>query len=107
MTIAKDEATIRRVTASWLEDIVIGLNLCPFARPEWEAGRVRVFVSDAKTESALAEALVKEMSHLLNHDKVETTLLVHPAVLTEFEEYNQFLDQVDYLVSELDLEGVL
>lgn len=107
MTIAKDEETIRRVTASWLEDIVIGLNLCPFARPEWEAGRVRVFVSDAKTESALAEALVKEMSHLLNHDKVETTLLVHPAVLTEFEEYNQFLDQVDYLVSELDLEGVL
>jgi hypothetical protein len=32
---------------------------------------------------------------------------VHPGVLTEFEEYNQFLDQVDYLVSELDLEGVL
>ena len=72
MTIATDEDTVLRVTARWLEDIVIGLNLCPFARPEWEAGRVRVFVSDAKTEPALAEALVKEMSHLLNHDKVET-----------------------------------
>ena len=102
-----DGDIVRRTTARWLEDIVINLNLCPFARREWEAGRVRVFVSDAKTESALAEALVEEVRHLLNHDKVETTLLVHPEVLTDFEEYNQFLDQVDHLVSELELEGVL
>ena len=102
-----DGDIVRRTTARWLEDIVINLNLCPFARREWEAGRVRVFVTDAKTESALAEALVEEVRHLLNHDKVETTLLVHPEVLTDFEEYNQFLDQVDHLVSELELEGVL
>lgn len=107
MTKSTDKDIVRQATARWLEDMVIGLNLCPFARSEWEAGRVRIFVSDATSEAALAEALVEEVVYLLGHDKIETTLFVHPQVLTQFEAFNQFLNQVDDLVTALDLEGVL
>jgi len=107
MAIKADVDIVRRETERWLEDMVIGLNLCPFARAEWEGGRVRIFVSDAKTEEALAESLVEEISYLLMHDKVETTLVVHPLVLTNFEDFNQFLDQVEHILSELRLIGTL
>jgi uncharacterized protein len=37
----------------------------------------------------------------------ETTLLIHPQVLTDFLDYNDFLDECDAAVEELGLEGEL
>ncbi|MEO8009391.1 MAG: DUF1415 domain-containing protein, partial [Betaproteobacteria bacterium] len=37
----------------------------------------------------------------------ETTLLIHPHVLSDFSDYNAFLEQADDAVSELGLEGVI
>ena len=102
-----DSELVRLETERWLEGMVIGLNLCPFARSEWENNRVRIQLSEAETEEELVEALVAELAYLLSHDKIETTLLVHPYVLGEFEDYNQFLDQVDYVLAELKLEGTI
>src|SRR5690606_3877875 len=39
--------------------------------------------------------------------EVDTTLIVHPHVLSEFLDYNDFLETADALVGELELEGVL
>lgn len=102
-----DADRVRIETSRWLEDIVIGLNLCPFARLEWENNRVRIHVSEAETVEQLLEALVAELNYLLTHDKVETSLVVHPDVLTNFDDYNQFLDHADNVIRELELEGIL
>jgi hypothetical protein len=40
-------------------------------------------------------------------DDVDTTLLIHPQVLTDFLDFNDFLDSADALVAELKLDGVL
>ena len=40
-------------------------------------------------------------------DEIDTTLIVHPAVLQDFLDYNDFLELADALVAELELEGVL
>jgi hypothetical protein len=90
----------------WLETFVIELNLCPFAKREYMNGRVRFSVSDAKTEEVLVEHLNQELTRLLNDDTIETTLLIHPHVLTDFATYNDFLDVVDALLMDLDLIGV-
>ena len=90
----------------WLETVVIGLELCPFARSQWVNGRVRVSVSAAETEDALLADLQAEMALLTDDESIETTLLVHPRVLTDFADFNQFLDMADLLIRELDLEGV-
>ncbi len=107
-----DEIKDDKVTAAtrnWLEKAVIGLNLCPFARAVYAGDRIRYVVSDATTIEALLEVLAAELELLAETDesKTETTLLIHPQVLGNFLEYNDFLEMADMLVEELDLDGLL
>ena len=99
------EADVRR----WLERAVIGLNLCPFAKAVYARQQVRIVVSDATTERALLEQLGEEMTLLRDtpSETIDTTLLVHPRVLQDFLDYNDFLDTADALVEAMELDGVL
>ena len=99
------EAGVRR----WLERAVIGLNLCPFAKAVYVKDQVRIVVSDASTERALLEELGEEMARLRDTpaDGIDTTLLVHPQVLGDFLDYNDFLDDADALLEAMSLDGVL
>jgi len=90
----------------WLVAFVIKLNLCPFAKREFTNERVKFAVSDASTEEQLLADLQQELSHLQEDNEIETTLLIHPHVLQEFDNYNQFLDIVDALLDEEGLLGV-
>ena len=96
-------------TRQWLERAVIGLNLCPFAKAVHVKQQVRFVLSDASTPEALLEQLAEELLLLRDTpaDEVDTTLLVHPDVLQDFLDYNDFLDNADAAVEALDLEGVL
>lgn len=95
------------VTKGWVNDFVVGMNLCPFAKRELEANSVRFFVSKAETEEQLLVDLQAELDLLVADESVETTLLIHPAVLQSFYDYNQFLDYADSLLVKLELEGVI
>jgi uncharacterized protein len=103
---ADDRPEIAR-SRLWLERAVIGLNLCPFAKAVHLRGQVRWVLSHATTEEDLLAELVHELNLLQDAsvEEVETTLIVHPHVLDDFEDYNQFLDIADAAISELDLEG--
>ncbi|MDX1597951.1 MAG: DUF1415 domain-containing protein [Marinobacter sp.] len=100
------EAGIINATRKWVEDVVVGLNLCPFAKRELVRDRVRLVVSDAQTEDELLQALHAELQRLEDEPDVETTLLIHPGVLQDFALYNEFLDAADGLLVYLELEGV-
>ena len=103
-----DEAVLAAMR-EWLEKAVIGLNLCPFAKAVHVKRQVRYVVSHAGTEEALLEDLLHELQLLAAADPgdIETTLLVHPGVLRDFLDYNDFLDIADAAVEELGLDGVL
>ena len=96
-------------TRTWLERAVIGLNLCPFAKPAHLHNCIRYFVSAARSPATLLEGLMDELRALDAADptQCETTLLIHPHVLSDFSDYNAFLEQADDAVSELGLEGVI
>ncbi len=96
-------------TRAWVDRAVIGLNLCPFAKAPQVKGLVRYVVSSATDPAALLADLITELERLAETrpDKLETTLLVHPLVLTDFADYNDFIDVAEDTVAELDLEGVL
>lgn len=96
-------------TRRWLERAVIGLNLCPFAKAVHAKRQVRIVVSDATTERALLEQLGEEMALLRDTpaEEIDTTLLVHPRVLQDFLDYNDFLDDADALLEAMGLDGVL
>jgi uncharacterized protein len=96
-------------TRRWIERAVIGLNLCPFAKAVMARQQVRFVLSDASTTSALLAELGEELLLLRDTpaDAVDTTLLIHPDVLGDFLDYNDFLDDADALVESLGLDGVL
>jgi len=96
-------------TRRWLERAVIGLNLCPFAKAVYVKQQVRFVLSDASTPEALLEQLAEELLLLRDTpaEEIDTTLIVHPDVLQDFLDYNDFLDNADAAVEALDLAGVL
>lgn len=104
-----DAATVTAATRNWLEKAVIGLNLCPFAKAVHVKQQVRYVVSAATTPEALAEELMTELALLRDADPeaVETTLLIHPQVLGDFLDFNDFLDVADAIVEEMELDGEL
>ena len=98
----RTESTVRR----WLESVVIELNLCPFAKRELINDRVRFEETDAVNEVQLLQALEAELEHLVGNTSSETTLLIHPRVLENFADYNQFLEMADGLLLQMELDGV-
>lgn len=94
-------------TTAWLEAAVIGLNLCPFAKAVHDARRIRYCVSDAETPEALLDGLIAELQLLAATDpaEIETTLLIHPRVLGDFLDYNDFLDTADAAIESCGLAG--
>jgi len=96
-------------TRRWLQKAVIGLKLCPFAERVHDSGRVRYCVSEQRSAAALLEELRTELCHLHAEDpqRCETTLLIHPWALTDFIEYNDFLDVCEAEVADLGFEGEL
>jgi hypothetical protein len=93
-------------TRCWIERTVIAYNLCPFARRPYEGEQVRYVVSDATDPQTLLHDLELELEHLHATDPevVETTVLIHPWVLQDFLDYNDFLDVVDALLESYDGE---
>lgn len=89
----------------WLETVVIELNLCPFAKAEYLQNRVRFEVSAADQAEALLAALHDEIRFLQTQPAIETSLLIHPAALQNFDDYNQFLNIADALLLELGVQG--
>ena len=96
-------------TREWLEKAVIGLNLCPFAKAVHAGNQIRYAVSDAQTREALLADLGRELQMLVAADRadVETTLLIHPPVLVDFLDYNDFLDIADAAVEKLGFAGTI
>ena len=96
-------------TRRWLERAVIGLNLCPFAKAVYVRDQVRFVLSTATTPEALEADLARELQALAAVDPAvtDTTLIVHPHVLQDFDAYNDFLDVADAAIARLGLEGEL
>jgi hypothetical protein len=103
-----DQTVIER-TRRWISTMVIGLNLCPFARRVFEADTIRYVVTAAEDEKTLLEDLARELKALAvcPIESAETTLLIHPRALVSFLDYNDFLGDVERCVEDLGLRGVL
>lgn len=108
MSYPSDEVVLAR-TRAWLTEIVIGLELCPFAKPVHVKDQIRYFVSPAETAEELLQDLLLELHALSLADPalVDTTLVIHPRVLADFSEYNDFLSVVEFALEDRGFEGQL
>jgi uncharacterized protein len=101
------EAPEITATRTWLERAVIGLNLCPFAKSVYVKRQVRFVLCNATTTEALRDGLEVELRLLRDTpaEQIDTTVIVHPHVLRDFLDYNDFLDEADALIEALELDG--
>lgn len=108
-TEAETDEEVIAETRAWLEKAVIGLNLCPFAKAVQVKNQVRYVVSETTDEETLLGQLRDEMSRLAATDpsEVDTTLIIHPWVLNDFIDFNDFLGLAEDALEDLELEGVL
>lgn len=92
----------------WLDKVVIGLNLCPFASRPYQQKQIRFTISQCNTDACLLEELQNELKLLAETkaEKIETTLLIVPNMLQDFYDYNDFLDDVDGLIADNEWEGI-
>jgi len=81
-----------RSTREWVKDFVIKYNLCPFAESVFTKGNIRYRVFFGSDKQKVKERLAYEVLQLLTikEDEVETTLLMLPFALLDFEEFYEF-----------------
>ncbi|MDO6705977.1 DUF1415 domain-containing protein [Photobacterium sp. 1_MG-2023] len=92
----------------WLDDVVIGLNLCPFAAKPRRNEQIRIAICETDSLDVLLENIQQEIQRLDNTPvcDLDTSLVVCPNLLQDFDEYNQFLDMVEALISQCGKDGV-
>ncbi|HCE2109344.1 TPA: DUF1415 domain-containing protein [Vibrio parahaemolyticus] len=103
-----DINAITQQVDQWLNDVVIGLNLCPFAAKPKRNKQIKIFVSEATQEEALLEDILLQLIELstTEPEKLETTLVVVPNMLQDFWDYNFCIDWVEGLIKQQDWEGI-
>lgn len=109
MNISVDNDQAIEATKQWLEHFVIKHNFCPFAVKPFRDKRIRYVSYPVNTEQDLADKLIDEILLLKGADpqEIETTLVIAPLMLEDFLDYNQFLNVVDSIIDELDVEGII
>jgi uncharacterized protein len=103
------EAPAIAETRAWVIRAVVGLNLCPFAKAPLVKGQIRFVLCETDDPRVLLDVLREQMQHLsqADADELETTLIVHPNVLDDFIDFNDFLEAADDALDDLGLTGVL
>lgn len=96
-------------TRRWVEQAVIGLNLCPFAKAVQVKNQVRYVVSDAIDAEGVLTDLESELMLIAEAapEDIDTTLLILPDALHDFYEFNDFEDYSDRLLKRMRLVGDL
>lgn len=104
-----DAGRAEQQTRRWLAEVVVGLNLCPFARPLLDSPQLRIATCAAAELSALQHFFLAELDLAQSSPEsdIATSLLVFSGALAEFDDYLDFLDLAQELLSEAGLEGVV
>lgn len=93
-------------TQQWLEEVVIGLNFCPFAKREIRKNAVRFILNESGDMHETLEQLVAECQFLDAHPETETTLLILPNAFEDFLYYLDLTEMAEDLLAEQGYEGV-
>lgn len=104
-----ESSQVLQATRNWLEKVVVGLTLCPFASQPLAHDQIRLAVSQATSFEQLGKELLAEMGYLLAHEpeELETSLFIIPDILRDFEEYLDFVAWGEEQVAAIGAEGTL
>lgn len=97
---------ITEATQNWLKSVIIEYSICPFAKREMEKGRIFFSINhDADIESCLQQ-LMLECDRLDTNPDIETTLLIYADAFTAFDDYLDFIEIAEMLLSDQGYDGI-
>lgn len=99
------EQLVIQHTKNWIEQVVIGLNLCPFAAPVFKANRIAYLVMEDSDMAVHLQRLAACLADLENTATIETSLLIYPETYGQFDDYLDFLEISNSLLQELNYTG--
>lgn len=91
----------------WLDVMVIGQNLCPFANAARRRGLVGIVLADSDTVEECLQQLSDEAHRLAESDEERTTLFVLPRGFDQFDDYLDLLALAEALFEDLEFDGIL
>lgn len=96
-------------TRRWLTEFVVGLNLCPFARPMLDSEQLRIAVCAEADLALLQRSFLSELDLIQSKPEsdIATSLLVFTDALTDFDDYLDFLALAQELLGDAGLEGLV
>lgn len=100
--------TIEQQIWQWLDDVVIGLNLCPFAKKPRSNQQIRLVLNESRKNKSLLNSFKQELKLLTETpaSQTDTTLFAIPNHLYEFFDYLDFVDQAQLALEQLGYEGI-
>ncbi|MEE9357364.1 DUF1415 domain-containing protein [Candidatus Vondammii sp. HM_W22] len=104
-----DEALVINATTRWIKEVVVAMNLCPFAAPVVEQEKIYYTVSDATDDKSLYLDLISALDRfqLMDRDEAATGFLILSKGLSDFADFNDFFDLVEQILDESGLHGVI
>jgi uncharacterized protein len=101
-----DHQQIIQQTQKWITNVVIGCNFCPFAAKEVRNNSIKYVVDECLDSADQLSVLKREMIFLDEHPSTETTLIIYPHQLQNFQEFLLFVDQAEALLKKEKYNGV-
>lgn len=92
-------------TRRWLERIVIGLNLCPFARHPYANEKIKFVLEPSNSDQIIMQTLLLELDSLYQSDDFQTTLIICPNAFDDFDAFWHLIADCEALVEQAGLEG--
>ncbi|MGB0716130.1 MAG: DUF1415 domain-containing protein [Phycisphaerae bacterium] len=99
-----DEQAIIAITKRWIQEVVIGLNFCPFAATPFEQQAIRYRVLPAPSTDDLLVALLDECQYLDTNPSTETTLIIWRDAFHDFEAYLMLVGAAEDVLEAEELE---
>lgn len=93
-------------TKAWVNEIIIGLNFCPFAKKEFVNNTIHYHQSVLSQIKPALQEFIEQCHYLQDHDEIETTLVIFNEGFRHFERYLDLVDYANDLMIESGFEGV-
>lgn len=101
-----DHKTLINQTKKWLSTVIIAHGLCPFAKREYDNNRIHYAVIDSTDLHSQLQHIIKQCAALDADANRETSLLIFPRALSDFDNYLDLLDIATALIKKQGYEGV-
>ncbi|MDN4503672.1 DUF1415 domain-containing protein [Alteromonadaceae bacterium BrNp21-10] len=96
---------IRKQTEQWLDNVVIGLNLCPFAAKPRRNNQIDIVICPAEQETDVLQQFQRATAELQHQPHIDTRLFILAKGFDDFYYFNQFLNRVDSLITTNQWQG--